>query len=349
MFASTPTNIMPPTASGLPQFQAFPVPGGSYAHPAFGQTPPAPLPTLVQPTGASWLSDIPVTGNAVVIPTEFAKYLEGGDVAFAIRPPQTDTALGAQSLARARKVQAFNLFTLNHWLRRFSLEANDWVAQNLSNTRFASCSEREFDLAMQDHTSELGTKSAAVRGLLAYRTAHGIRSRLDYLGPIPNQPNRLTSTNIERGSLSAEQGDTDMAWVVAGPAYVQNVWGADAIVGKFLWLQLKRVDDVFQMVPYVSRLDLSDQVPDDARFYTGVNGLPDGERCINYPVGLMVARGRRTVRDDIFLQLARGIVDKTKPQLAVVPLNDAHKACADLERIQIATGVRHHGSFLVLS
>jgi len=349
MFASVPSNIMPPTQSGLPSFRAFPMPGGTYAHPAFDQAPPAPLPTLVQPTGASWLSDIPVTGNAVVVSTEYAKYLEGGDIAFAIRPPQTDSMMGAQAMARARKLQAFNLFTLNHWLRKHSTDANDWVAANLAGSPLATCSEHEFDFAMMDPGSELATKSTAVRALLAYRTAHGIRARLDYLGPIPNQPNRLTSTNIDRGSLSAEQGDTSMAWTVAGPAYVQNVWGAEAIVGKHLWLQLKRVDGVFQMVPYVSTLDLSTCVPDSARFYTGVNGLPNGERCINYPVGLMVARGRRTVRDDIFLQTARGIADKTKPQLVVVSMDDAHKACADLERIQIATAPRLLGSFVVPS
>jgi len=348
MFAPVPSGIMPPTASGFPQFQPFPVPGGTYAHPAFGQTPPAPLPTMIQPTGASWLSDVPVTANAVVIANEYAKYLEGGDVLFSLRPPETSTMLGAQAMARSRRLLAFNLFTLNHWLRQYSQMADDWVQKNLSGA-LLNCSEQEFDLAMHDPASPLANRSATDRALLAYHTAHGIRSRLAYLGPVRNQPNLLTTTNIERGSLSAEHGETQVAWVARGPAHVQNVWGADAIAGKTLWLQLKRVNGdggrtFFQVVPYVSRLSWADGVPDEARFYTGVSSVPLGERCVNFAVGLMVMRGRRTVRDAMFLQTATGVAGATSAALEV-----SHKAYADLERVQVAVMPRRHGRYVTFA
>lgn len=328
-------NLMPPPSSVLP-FQPLPAPGAGYTTPAFGQRPP--MPELsnnnFQPSGKPWMSDAPTVGSAALVYRESNKYLEGGDILFAIRTPEMLRELSFGNLARQRKMLALNLPALNEWLAANSLAANALV----QSKGLAGLSEGTIELAL---TAGDGL-TPQERETLAFATAHGIASRLLYLGPARNQPNLMTSIDVDRhGSLSADAGDSQVAWVVQGPAQVHNVWGPDAMEAKYVWLQLRRTEhNVFQMLPKTTATSIASLLDPQDLYYRGASGIH--ERAVNYCVGQLVARGRRTAMDDLMLKTA---INVYRPQVPPA-LGAARSACQELEHPWVMTKARKHGFYV---
>jgi hypothetical protein len=336
------SNLMPPPSSVLP-FQPLPVPGAGYTFPAFGQRPVVPDPNseAMQPTGSMWHSDAPTTGSAALVNADTNKYLEGGDLLFSIRTPAMQRELSLGNLARQRKMTAFNLPALNKWLAENSLKATTMV----QSKRVESLSEGQLELALAEG-GQLAGATLQEKETLAFACAHSIASRVLFLGPVRNQPNLLTSIDVERhGSISADAGDSQTTWVVQGPANVHNVWGPDAVEGVHLWLQLRRTQrGVFQMLPKTASLSLESQLAPHELYYQGASGI--SERAVNIYVGQLVSRGRRTAHDALFLKTAINEYQSRPPSASA--LADARSASQELEHVWVMTKPRKHGLYVVL-
>lgn len=323
--------------SGPPTFSAWPMPGPGYsfAPPTTPASVPVTAEGLNQPSGASWQSDVPVMANMRVAPSPYAKNLAAGDIVFAVDavPESRDAA----RLAKEEMVQALNVAAANSWLRQQCALCNDWIDKNLpAGDPLRTASEFTFEAELADPTSSLGQQSPSVRALLAYRTGHGIMSRLRLLGPNMTQSNMVESSDVGGYSLSADQGDTQVAWVVRGSAKTRNIWGPLATVGRHLWLVLRRTeDDVFQLETYTNN-NFSDVVDQGKLMYAGRDG--SAERAACYYVGVVSVRGHMTARDAYALQRA---IDGTN-------LDEAKKLASMLEMFDITVAPRRHGTHLTL-
>lgn len=332
---STPAITMAGMQGGAPTFSPWPMPGPNYSMaPPMAPHPVAMTPdSFNQPSGASWESDVPVMANARAAFSDHNKGLEAGDYIWTLAP--VPGSVEERRLFQEGRVRPFNIAMANLWLREKCKEANDWVAKNLTSDPLATACEFEFERARHDPNSTIGRRSEEVRALLAYRTSAGVRSRFVQLGANMTQPNMVTSTNLELGgSLSASQNDTQVAWCVAGSAQTRNIWGLSAIVGRHLWVLIKRTEDgVFQLEPYMHD-GLSDLLPPGAGMYRGANG--DFERAAYYYIGVVSVRGRVTVRDRLAVEAA------WKPKT----LATAHSAANMLELINVTVAPSHHGLYM---
>lgn len=337
MFGGGPINMVGAQA-GPPSFSAWPMPGPGYsfASPMTPASVPVTAEGFNQPSGASWESDVPVMANSRVAPSPYAQYLEAGDLVLALDAvPESRDAV---RLAKEEMVQALNVAAANDWLRKQCAQCNDWLDKNLpAGDPLRTASEFVFDAALADPASFFGQQSPSVRALLAYRTGHGIMSRLRLLGPNMTQSNMVTSTDLIGGSsLSADHGDTQVAWVVRGSAKTRNIWGPLATVGRHLWLALRRTDDdVFQLETYMNK-NFGDVVDQAALMYAGRDGRLERAAC--YYVGRVSVRGRVTARDAFALKRA---IDGSN-------LGEAHKLASMLELFDITVAPRRHGTYMTL-
>lgn len=333
MFGGGPINMMG-AQSGPPSFMAWPVPGPGYsfASPMIPQPVTMRPEQLNQPQGASWESDVPVMGNSRVAPSPYAKFIEGGDLVWAL-----DAVAGtrdAKRLHEEERVQAMNAACVNDWLRQQCQLCNAWLDKNLlAGDPLRTACEFEFDRQLNDPATFIGGQAPAVRALLAYRTGHGIAARLRLLGPNLTQANMVTTTDFSRGSsLSADQGDTQIAWVARGSSKTRNIWGARATVGRHLWMVLRRdaAADVFQLEPYHND-NFSDVLDQAQVMYAGRDGRM--ERAAAYYVGKVSVRGTVSTRDAFALQRAISGAD----------LAESHKMCNMLELFDVTVMPRRHG------
>jgi len=333
------------TRPGRINFSSVPVPGAAYSAPAPQAGISAAGINMNTQHRGSWVSEIPVMGNAKVAWSPvYTKYLEPGNTLFVLNGRQM-----ADKQTRNGAVYAFNLYTMNAWLREMCRHAQQMVAEDASDTYKALLDEPEW--AWNQHMMAL-TTDRLVQGRLPYLTAAGIMGLVYYLGINMTQSNLMTSAYIADGSWSAQDDQTQIAWVAKGPARVtHNVWGPDAVCGKHLWLQLRLVADerhptmggfrtagVFQFVPYVSR-DLTPTIEAARRRYTGLTGFAEPAPAVY--VGEVLSSGRQLVRDMSIVNQATG--------LHGVDLEQAHMACQMLERIEIAAYTQRWGSFVAWS
>jgi hypothetical protein len=336
---------------------------GAYTTPGLGALAAGNMPSNMQPTGASWVSDIPVTANCKVAYSQtYSQYLEASDLLFSA------SVGGSNSVIRRGVMYAFNLYTINHFLRDVCRKARALVEANAKSPLFArllKAPEWAWDSDVLEARN--AGDSAAIVPLhlehMGYMTAAGVRRMVTYLGCVASQPNNVTSAHISEGSMSARDGNTQVAWVERGPAYAFNVWGPSAVEGKHLWLQLKLVKDgtaralpggiknpgVFQFVPYVAD-DHSSLIETTRRKYIGMTGYD--ELCYNIYVGQMVARGNATVRDAMVLAQAAGSMFADPSMTALIAdtsLAASHEASKMLEVIQIAVFPQRWGRFVHLA
>jgi len=350
-FMNTPA-VMPGPESGPPTFHMWSAPGRNYTF----NSPLAPPPINInargdiEPEGASWVSNIPVMANGRALKTPYTQFLNASDPIWVLRPSRARDDIAQQT---AQRLNVFNLPAVNNYLVEECQKADEWVAQQLSNVRgsviaprlanLATCGDYEFEEALED-ADLLGQRPESTRGLLAFRTSNGVATRFSYLGVNMTQPNMITSVDPNEGSLSAEQDDTQVAWVTRGPAEVVNLWGPGAMGARHLHVLVKPVSKVlnprqpdnvtrvFQLVPYMSA-DLSDVVPPGDDIYINRAGLP--EHCARYYVGMVALRGTVMTIDTSFRQMAAGS-DPSK----------AFTAHQHLERINVTVQPQRHGSFI---
>lgn len=350
-FYETPA-VMPGPESGPPSFHMWAAPGPKYTFNSPMQAPPININPRgdIEPEGASWVSNIPVMANGRVLRTPNSKFLEASDPIWKLRPSRTRDSIAEQASMR---LDVYNLPAVNNYLLEACVKADDWVDTNLRSkagsivaqqlARLADCGGYEFEEALED-MDLLGSRPESVRGLLAFRTSNGIKTRFDFLGVNMTQANMVTSADIREGSLSAEHEETQVAWVARGPAEVINLWGAGTIIGRHLYVLIKpvlkalnprepsKLSPVFQLVPYMSD-DLSIVVPPGDDIFINRVGQP--EPCARYYVGMVAVRGRVATRENAFRLSAIGS-DQTA----------AHSASQHLERLNITVQPQRNGSFI---
>jgi hypothetical protein len=188
-----------------------------------------------------------------------------------------------------RAIAAFNLYTVNYWLRK---RCRDAYAK--STPALLARSEFAWSTFYAERP-DLPNDEEFMRN--HYLSATGIMRRIFFLGPNITQSNLLRSHPISGGSMSADADTTQIAWVARGPTKIHNYWGSDAtMVGKHLWLVLRREPHAgapFQFVPWVSESGFSTTV-DDARAvqYFGHTGAVEEAPAIY--VGMVIAlEGRK--------------------------------------------------------
>lgn len=326
-------------------FTSTPVPGAPYSAPGIGSIAD---PGVFRPTpnNASWISEIPVMGNAPAANLPTNKYLEAGNLIFAL-----NSELQTNKHVRRGAIFFYNLACLNAWLRTQSLAAQQAVAEDSRRFNPLLFEHPEAAWDLQEYREAPAT--ARMRELRSFLTASGVARLVSYVGVNMTQPNMVTSAYIGDGSMSARDEQTQVAWVSRGPARItNNVWGHAATPGKHLWLQLRLTDvdsprigpfaqaGAFQFVPYMND-DMSSSIAPAMRHYTGLTGY--SELCTNIYVGQMLLNGTQAMRDDTIRKRAAGIA------LGDRDLADAHMACQLLEQIEIAVHPQRHGSFVAFT
>lgn len=326
------------------------MPASTHSQPGPGQV------TAVTPgshgPGQSFISEIPVTYNAIALGDSdqahsYNKYLEAADMIFRVMPPAERYE---QLELRTERVRLMNLYCLNKWLNEKCGEA-----VQAANALPAGAYNNVFDkpeIALDALLKSGNDLDKENRSKLRFLTANGIAKAIRKLGPGAGQANLMRQQDIREGSYSAANNTTGIAIGARGPFQVRNVWGERATHGKFLWLQIRRVDKgersttgnikragSFQVVPYVSEDRDMRIAPKDLRYqsYTG-----DWERCINLLVGQVVDIGRRTVRDQLMLKQAAGLTDDRN-------LDTSYHQTQGLELIMVAVAPQWHGMFLTFA
>jgi hypothetical protein len=350
----------------------FTLPGRMTSQPAPGQAsgPPG---FNVQHRNKGWASDIPVDGQVKVVPSDryYTRYLEALDQIFTI---DTLTPPTADRKVREAAVYAFNIFSVNSWLRDRCAETNLFIERNPAYAAMLNLPEASWNdlflrrggaVAIDPTTGKprAGELDQSTLNRLYYATGAGVKHVLHYLGSNNTQSNDLTHADISKGSISADAGFTMALFGVRGPHQMRNIWGAQALPGKHLWLLLRRVrvtgtpgvsehrpnmaneadnrhiarTDVFQVVPYVSE-DWEGTIEPSVQFYTGLSGYH--ERTVAWYVGRVLMTGRRTVFDDVMRLSACGLGSEGSP------MDECHRRMKLLENIAVNVTPQPFGSLV---
>lgn len=348
----------------------FALPGKMTSQPGPGQAggPPG---MNVQHRNKGWASEVPVDGQVKVVPSEryYTRYLEAKEQIFSI---DTLTPSTADRRVREAAVFAFNIYTVNQWLKDRCVETNKWLVDNGASGVYADLltrpesawNERIFSSRVITDAStgkQQPETDQQTLNRLYYATGAGIAHVVHYLGSNNTQSNDLRAADISRGSISAEAGNTMVVFGVRGPHEMRNIWGPQALPGKHLWLLLRRVrapgtsggnehqanattgsnvhlsaTDFFQVTPYV-RVDWDGTIEPSQQFYTGLTGYR--ERTVAFYVGRCLMNGRRTVLDDTFRESACGLTSG-------ISMDECHHRTQMLEVITVAVQPQAFGSLV---